>query len=292
MAVDAGERYAECDALVVGALASANLGRLDDAESLADEAIAIGRRLGSVRIPAMARLALARTAVRRGDPPAGAAVLRAAARAIRARGLRVMHGDLAETQAMVLLDRGSWSKVPAAAAELAAALEVVPMALWEPVPALIEARALLALGRLDEAVDSAEAASRAARAVGADGAAALGGAVQAQARVLAGARRAPGVAPPQDDPETAAVLAETEGIVAQRLDDPAAAIAAFDRAVAHWQTLGTTAWLARSLAMRGRAYREAGDRARAAASVGRARAVADQLGMASRDRAAIELPPK
>jgi tetratricopeptide (TPR) repeat protein len=199
-----------------------------------------------------------------------------------------MHGDLAETQAMVLLDRGAWSKVPAAAAELAAALEVVPMALWEPVPALTEARALLALGRFDRAVEGSDQAWRAARAVGADGVAAIASAVRAQARVLAGSPRAPRATTPDDDAETAAVVAETEGIVTLRRDDPAAAIAAFDRAVAHWQTLGTTAWLARSLALRGHAYREAGDRARAASSIGRARAVADQLGMATRERAAIE----
>jgi class 3 adenylate cyclase/tetratricopeptide (TPR) repeat protein len=290
LAVDAGDRYAECDALIVGALASANLGRLDDAASLAEEAIAIGRRLGSVRIPALARLALARASVRRGDPAAGAAALRAAARAIRSRGLRVLHGDLTEAQAMVLLDRGAWSRVPTACAELAAALEVVPMALWAPIPTLIEARAMLALGRLDRAVEGADEAWRGARAAGADGVAALATAVRAQARVLTGSSRPPRSALADTDTERAAIAAETEGIVALRRHDPAAATAAFERAVTHWETLGTTAWLARSLALRGDAYREAGDRARAAASIGRARTVADQLGMPARERAAIEQP--
>jgi tetratricopeptide (TPR) repeat protein len=289
VAVDAGDRYAECDALVVGALASVTLGRLDDAVSLADEAIAIGRQLGSVRIPAAARLAIAWASVRRGDPAAGAAALRAAARAIRARGLRVMHGDLAETQAMVLLDRGFWSRVPGACAELAAALEVVPMALGEPLPALIESRALLGLGRHDRAALASDEALRAARAVGADGVAALAGAVRSQARLLAGSPERPRrPAAATDDPETAAFLSETEGISAARRGEPAAAIAAFDRAVGHWQILGTTAWLARGFFLRGRAYLDAGDRARGAASIGRARAIADQLGMPTRERAAID----
>jgi hypothetical protein len=125
--------------------------------------------------------------------------------------------------------------------------------------------------------------------VGADGVAALAGAVRSQARLLAGSPERPRrPAAATDDPETAAFLSETEGISAARRGEPAAAIAAFDRAVGHWQILGTTAWLARGFFLRGRAYLDAGDRARGAASIGRARAIADQLGMPTRERAAID----
>ena len=290
LAADAGERYAESDALVVGALASANIGELDAAIALANEALIVGRELGSIRIPAMARLAIARASIRRGDAGEAVRAFRAARTSVRSRGLRVMHSDVAETNAMMLLDRGSWSRVDAASDELSEALDVVPMALWDALPALIRGRALLGLGRHREAADLVAEASRSARRAGAEGALALATAVGAQAKLLAGSGAKPS-ADREGDGEAAAIWAETDGIAALRQGEMREALSSFDGAVESWQTLGTTAWLARALALRGQAHRAAGDRARAAASLGRARAVADQLGIPTRERDVIERSP-
>ncbi len=51
LAAEAGDRYTEADALVLGAMAGANAGDPAAAVALAREAAAIGRELGSVRIP-------------------------------------------------------------------------------------------------------------------------------------------------------------------------------------------------------------------------------------------------
>ena len=291
LAGDAGERYAESDALVVGALASANVGALDAAVALSEEAIVVGRELGSVRIPAMARLAIARASVRRGEPAAASRALSAARTAVRSRGLRVMHADVAETNAMMLLDRGAWSRVAAASDELDAALAVVPMALWEPLSALISGRALLGLGRHREAFDLLDEAHRSARRSRAEGTVTLATAVRAQAKLLAGSTRDVAPDPAGLEGEAAAIWAESDGIAALHAGDPATALSAFDRAVEGWREVGITSWLARALAMRGRAHQECGDRARAAASIGRARAVMEQLRIPAREREAIERSP-
>ena len=72
--------------------------------------------------------------------------------------------------------------------------------------------------------------------------------------------------------------------------DRASAVQAFDGAIERWSALGSTAWLARALAMRADALQATGDRARAAASRGRSRAVIDQIGMPARERASLEHP--
>ena len=82
------------------------------ATSQAREAAAIGNRIGSVRhIQALARLAIGRAVVRTGRPAAAARSLRQARDAIAEHGIRVMHGDLAEAEVMVVLDRGLWDHV-------------------------------------------------------------------------------------------------------------------------------------------------------------------------------------
>jgi len=288
VAAEAGERYAEGDALAVGALATASAGDPILADALGSDAVAVGRQLGSIRIPAMGRLAIARAAIRRGEPAASSRALRTARDAVRSRGLRVMHADLAETEAMLLLDRGAWSRVGAASGVLAEALGAIPMALWDPLPSLIAGRALLGAGSPADALDDLDQACARARAVGAEGTLALALAARAQAQALVGvpvdadARAAEG--------ETGAVCDETAAIVALRRGDRTRAIEALDRAIERWQAFGSTAWLARALAMRADVLRTTGDRARAAASGGRARAVADQIHMPARDRASIERP--
>ena len=106
LAAEAGDRYTEADALLLGAVAGANAGDPDAAAALAREAAAIGRELGSVRIPALARLTIARAEVRAGRRGVAARALREARDAIEGRAVRVMRGDLAEAEAMQALDRG------------------------------------------------------------------------------------------------------------------------------------------------------------------------------------------
>ena len=82
LAAEAGDRYTEADALLLGAIAGANAGDPAAAVALAREAAAIGRELGSVRIPALARLAIARAEVRAGRRGVAARALREARDAI------------------------------------------------------------------------------------------------------------------------------------------------------------------------------------------------------------------
>ena len=291
IAAEAGERYAEADALAIGALASVNVGDPVVAGGLATEAIELGRELGSVRLPAIGRLALARAGVRLGTPAASARALRSARDAIRGRGLRVMNGDLAETEAMVLLDRGAWPAAAAAGEQLAAALSEIPMALWTPLPALVVGRARLGARDPVSAAGFLDEAWRSARQVRAPGTLAIAGATRDQAALLSGNRVAhPADVDLDDEPEVAAILAENAGIAAWSAGDTRGALLAFDRAIERWQTLGTTAWLARVFGMRAQVLSASGDRARAAAAGARARAVIDQIGMPARSRASIVQP--
>ena len=188
LAVDAGDRYAEADALVIGALARVNVDAPAAVEELVRDAMALGRELGSVRTPTLAKLAGARAAVRAGRPDVGARQLRAAREAVRTRRIKVMAGDVAEAGAMFALDRGAWSAAIDAARELAAALRAVPMSLWNPVPSLIRGRALLGAGRAGDALPVLDQAVAAARASSADGTLALARVYRVQAGLLAGRR--------------------------------------------------------------------------------------------------------
>jgi tetratricopeptide (TPR) repeat protein len=189
---------------------------------------------------------------------------------------------------MIALDRGAWSRAGAAAIKLSEALHAIPMGHWDPLPSLIRGRALLGAGAHEEAAVSLEDALGRARRVDANGASALAATTLAQARAFLGERldRPEGEA----DAEVAAVRDETAGIVAMGRGDRAGAIQAFDEAIERWTALGSTVWLARALAMRADALQATGDRARAAASRGRSRAVLEQIGMPARDRASLEHP--
>ena len=233
VAAEAGDRYTESDALLIAALAGAHAGDPDVAASLAREAAVIGTALGSVRIPALARLAIARAEVRTGRPTAATRALRQARDAVERHGIRVMHGDLAETEAMLTLDRGQWAQVDSGAQALRAALRAVPMRLWTPLPALVRGRSLLGAARAEEAVAAFEEAVVGAREARADGALALAKAYAAQASLLAGRRvgRLPSHTSPIVEAEVAAVVAETAGVAALLRDDPRTAVEALDMAV-------------------------------------------------------------
>ncbi len=289
VAVDAGDGYAEADALNIGALSLVAEGEPVEAERLATEALDLGRSLGSIRIRAMARLVIARVATRRGQRPAASTALRSARTAIRTHNIVMMGSDLAEAEAMVLLDRGAWNEAIAASDQLVETLRAVPAALWEPLPDLIAGRAWLGRGELDLAVPALEGATASAKRVGAAGTFELASSALAQARLLAGARPRT-TATGAVERESGAISAENDGIVAWRAADHDAALAAFDRAIEGWAALGLTAWLARAHRMRAAVLRASGDRARAAAAVARADAVADALAMKARDRTAVEHP--
>ena len=213
LAAEAGDRYTEADALILGAMAGANAGDPAAAVALAREAAAIGRELGSVRIPALARLAIARAEVRAGRRGVAARALREARDAIEGRAVRVMRGDLAETEAMQALDRGLWDRVGPSVRALDKALRAIPMALWSPLPALIEGRALLGAGDAAAALPLLDAAVAAAKSVDAGGTLEMAHACRAQAALLAGSsvRTSASVSA---DPGVAAVVSETAGIAA------------------------------------------------------------------------------
>jgi hypothetical protein len=292
VAAEAGDRYTESDALLIGALAGATAGDPAVAATLAREAATIGRELGSVRIPALARLAIARAEVRNGRRDVAARALRQARDAIRSHGIRVMRGDVAETEAMVSLDRGLWDRVEPTARGLGEALSAVPMGLWTPLPALIRGRGHLGAARPADAVDALDEAIAAAKEADADGALALARAYRTQAALLAGLRagRIPSHRSKIEEAEVAAVIAETAGVAAVLRDDPHTAVEALDVAVERWQAFGSSSWLARALSLRAAALRATGDRARAAASMGRARATMDEVGTPARGREPIEHP--
>ena len=292
LAAEAGDRYTESDALLIGALAGARAGDPEAATVLAREAAAIGGELESVRIPALARFAIARAQVRAGRPDAATRALRQARDAIQRHGIRVMHGDLAETEAMLSLDRGQWDRVDPSVRALSAALRTEPLGLWAPLPALIRGRGLLGGGRVADAAVAFDEAAGAATDAEAAGTLALAKTYRTQAALLAGipAGRVPSHTTVIAEAEVAAAAAETAGIAALLRGDPRKAVEAMDAAVERWERFGATSWLARALSMRAAALRATGDRARAAASMGRARATMDDVGMPARCRAPVEHP--
>ena len=292
LAAEAGDRYTESDALLIGALANAHAGDPAIAASLAREAADIGKELASIRIPALARFAIARAEVRQGRPDVGARALRQARDAIRGHGIHVMHGDLAETEAMFWLDRGQWERAEPSARALSAALRAEPLGLWASLPALIRGRGLLGAARPADAVTALDEAIGVADGADAGGVLALTKVYRTQAALLAGLRagRIPSHTTAVAEAEVAAVAAETAGVAALLRDDVHTATEALDVAVERWQRFGSTSWLARALSLRAGALRRSGDRARAAASMGRARATMDEVGVPAKARVTIERP--
>jgi class 3 adenylate cyclase/tetratricopeptide (TPR) repeat protein len=294
LASEAGDRYAEADALLIGALAATECGDPAVAEAMAHEALDIGRELQSVRIPALARMAIARATLRLGRRDASARSLGLARAAIRRHRMRVLHADLAATEAMVFLDRGAWDEVGAPARGLEREERQDRVGLWRPLPALIRGRALLGAGRAREAAAVLGEAARLAREVGAEGTRALAQACRAQATLLSRGRSvrssATSKTEAEDEAGIAAVAIETSGLDLLLRNEPLLAAETLDDAVERWQGFGRSSWLARALSIRAVALGINGDRARAAASLGRANAVLDDLGTPARNRSSITRP--
>ena len=151
VAAEAGERYAEADALL-------SSGSCDRQRRRSGDGALAGAGSGGDRPGAGLGADPGDRAPRDragGDPPRepGRVVARPArgARCDPHAGLRVMGGDLAETVAMLALDRGAWARAGAAADRLDEALRAIPMGLWDPLPSLIRGRALLGAGAHQEA---------------------------------------------------------------------------------------------------------------------------------------------
>jgi hypothetical protein len=90
--------------------------------------------------------------------------------------------------------------------------------------------------------------------------------------------------------ELAAVDAENRGLLELRSHRPDAAAVAFREAVERWRELGTTAWLARALAMQAHAERRAENRRRAPRLMSKAEEVLDALNTPAAARALLLRP--
>lgn len=289
IAIEAGDRYTEADALVIEALAASTVGSPETVELLARQVVKLSRAIESPRVHALGLVAGARSALRSGRPTLAAHRLASARRILGSRA------DVLEVhfeEAWIHLDRGSWDRVPEPAERAQAGARANGWRLLEPIGPLLLGQAHLGSRRLDEASVELDRAVDRARKVGAVGTLAIAEAVRDQAELLAG--RLPAVAPRSSDanPEVEARLAENRGLRellagsrrAREADD------AFETAALHWRRLGMTVWLARALAMRAEARRRYLGRRAGAASARQAGVVLETLRTPSHIRECVLAP--
>src|SRR6266540_2317470 len=148
-AAQAGDRYAEADTVLIGAMAAAAVGPPDEAERLSLEALELARELRSPRVRATGLLAGARAALRSGSPSLAQSRLRAARLIIEQKKIRVMRCEALLFDAWVALDRGTWDKVSNLSVRLGAAVRASDWLI--PLVPLLRGRASLGTGRPDEA---------------------------------------------------------------------------------------------------------------------------------------------
>ena len=290
IAVKAGDRYIEADALLIEAMATAILGSPAAAATLANDAVTLGRDIGSERVEALGLLAGARAALRSGDPRGSSRKLRGAITILQPSS-RTDILDAYLVTAHHHLDRGASGDVSAAADDLLVGVRVNGWSLWEPLPPLLHGRAHLAAGRFDEASAALTKAASIARSKSASGTGSLAAAARDQAIILSGRtprRRRIDTAAPH---EIEAIVRENQGLLSLRsAHDAEAARDAFTAAVERWRALGLTSWLARSLALRAEAERRSGARARAQRSDAEAQRILDRLGTPRRQRSTLLHP--
>ncbi len=290
LAADAGDRYAEADALVIEALARSVLGSPSDATLLARDAARLAREVESERIAAMSLVAAARAAVRSGEPA------RATRELGKARALMSKphpRAELLEVEfaaAGMALDRGDWRRVRRPTEWASSAARAAGWSLFEPLGPLLEGRAAIAAGQIHAAIPDLETAVRLGRATGADGTLAVAEASLRQARLLTGGPERPQGRRAHADGEVLAIRDENEGLRALGRTDPVAAAGAFAAAVRNWEGLGVTVWLARSLALLATAQRQGREPGRARSSLAQARRVLDRLGTPEANRGPILAP--
>jgi class 3 adenylate cyclase/tetratricopeptide (TPR) repeat protein len=290
LAAEAGDRYAEADALVIAATAATTAGDPAEAEHLASVALELSGELESARIRASALLAAARAALRRSDPAASMARLRRAKTAVSRHAIRVLVGETALMEAWLSLDRGSWDRVDVPLQRLRREVRAHGWTLLRPLSALCVGRARLGAGRHDEAIRFLDRAVEEAQQIDVGGTLALAEALREQAMLLAGREPFTGTTALSSEPEVQAVELQNRGLVALWTGDVTAAVASFGEAAASWAAHGTSAWLARALSMQAGASRLAGDAGGARTVRRGAERVLDDLRCPARHRSSILEP--
>lgn len=285
LAVEAGDRYVEADAVLIEATSCALTGALEDAERLSHEALELGRAIRSKRIRAIALLAGARAALRAGWPGGARERLRSARRLLHP-PTRLEVVDWLATEAGLMLDRGVWDRLPSTAARLDEAVRATGWRLWEPIGPLARGRAHLASGDSTGASRELRSAARVAARVGANGHGAIAGAALDQALLLRG--RPPSGPEPQRsrDAEADAIRLEVRGL-ADLEGAPDRAAEEFAAACELWRSLGLTVWLARGCALEAEALRRVARRGRSAAAERRALRVLEAIATPVRGREVI-----
>ncbi len=284
LAVQCGDRYAEADTVLIGALSEAAVGSPGTAVELADELLRLARELRSTRLRAIGLLAGARAALRFGEPTVASRRIAAARLAVERRQ-PMTKVEVHLVDGWVGLDRGAFSGVDGPAARVAAGARRFGWALLEPLPPLLRGRAALGLGELDAAAIDLSRAAAVARAAGATGTERLARLLAAQCRLLSGQEVAP-----QDtsgDPECEAVALENRGLAALRDGRLEQARSEFDAAGSRWELFGVTVWRARALRLAAGAARAGGDGRGAAALERRSDRILDRLRTPAADRAAL-----
>jgi class 3 adenylate cyclase/tetratricopeptide (TPR) repeat protein len=275
LAAEAGDRYAEGDAVSIAASAAVASGRIDESERLAVEAMRLASELGSARLVVSALTAAAEVALRTGEPRVAARKLADARAVARRPGYDLGTAEVTMKEAEVSLLRGSWSRSVSAAERAKGELTAAGWVLLQPQVPLIQGRAALGSGRIGVATELLDEAYRDARAQDCGGTKELARAALAQSRVLAGrSRRA---ARPPLDPEASALSIENDGLEALLAGRHDAAIGRLREAVDAWEALGLTVWLARARGFLATALQRSGDPRGSDLEVDEAREVAHRI---------------
>jgi tetratricopeptide (TPR) repeat protein len=290
IAVEAGERYAEADTLIIEAMAAAVVDGPSAAVALSNEVLRVGRELRSARITMLGSLALARAVLRSGSPERAGKALATAARIQRDQGIAVESPEVGRIRAQIMIDRGSWAGVRGVSNEVGQAIgasDLLP--LWRPLPKLLTGQAMLGAGRHEAAYEELVEAVDLARKGGAKGTLAMASALRDQSSLFH-----PGMADPvplsSPEPEVRATLAENEGISAARAGDAARALERFADAVALRTRVGKSSFLVRALGMQAEALRRLGDRRGATRLVRRAGSLLSALETPERSKPALLHP--
>jgi hypothetical protein len=287
--VECGDRYAEADTLLIDAMGSSAIAAPELAAATAEEAIRLGREVGSLRIRALGGLVRARASLRSGEPARAARQLAGARKLLAQVPTRPDLIEITLIEAWMHLDRGAWSAAIAAAEEYTAAARRLGWRMWEPQGPLVVGRAHLGAGRFEAAADELATAATLARRCDAVGVLDLAVALRTQSKLLDG-RQVAGGTNDADDVLLGPVLRESDGLrflAATAWDQAADAFAA---AVAGWRPLGLTVWLARGLALHATALRRGGRGRQAAVALRSGEEILASLRTPMRERARILSP--
>jgi hypothetical protein len=210
-------------------------------------------------------------------------------RLVKERRMVVIGPEVNVVRAWTSLDRGAFSEIGSIAGRVSAGARRNRWPLWEGLGPLLRGRALLGRGRIADAERELGLAARSAGVTGATGTHALAALLIDECQAITGRART-GRSRPAGGTEREAIGHEVRGIVATRAGRLDRASDAFDAATERWEVLGTTAWLARGLALQAHVCRARGDRRAAAVLDRRAVRVLDALRTPAREREALLYP--